>query len=80
MGRLIREQVRRAVETAKQRERTTGASASSGTRVNVASVTNVGGRSHTLAVYSDDKVTIIQRDGETQVIHHRDEEDGSDKE
>jgi hypothetical protein len=67
LGRLLREQLREAAEKAKR---------SSATSVNVASAVNVDGSGHTTAVYSDDEVTIVQRDGETQVIRHRKEDPG----
>ena len=59
VGETIRKQVKDALEQAAK----TG-------RVNMASATNVGGSGHTTSVYSDDDVTVIDRDGETQVIRH----------
>jgi RNase adaptor protein for sRNA GlmZ degradation len=59
IGETIRTQVRKAVEQA----------ARDG-RANVASAVNVGGAGHHTSVYSDDQVTVIERDGETQVIQH----------
>ena len=67
LGKIIREQLRRAVETAKRQG-----------GVNIASATNVGRTGHTTSVYSDSEVTIIQRDGETEVIHHRPQGDGAE--
>lgn len=47
--------------------------------VNVAAAVNVGTDGHHTAVYSDDEVTIVQRDGETTVSRRsRDERDGRD--
>jgi hypothetical protein len=40
---------------------------------NVAISTNVGEPGRRTSVYSDDDVTIIERDGEREVIHHRNE-------
>lgn len=60
LGRIIRETVRDALE----RSKVGGA--------NVAAAVNVDGSGHTTAVYSDNDVTIIQRDGLTQVIRHDD--------
>jgi hypothetical protein len=37
-------------------------------RANVAGAVNVGGSGHRASVYSDDEVTVIERDGETEVI------------
>lgn len=54
LGRLIREQVRDALR------RGSG-------RFNAAVAVNHKRSGHTTSVYSDDKVTIIQRDGRTQV-------------
>lgn len=39
-------------------------------RANVAAAVNVDGAGRRTAVYSDDTVTIVQRDGDTQVIRH----------
>ena len=39
--------------------------------VNVATAVNVDRSGHTTAVYSDNDVTIVQRDGETEVRHHQ---------
>lgn len=62
LGRLIRDRVGAAIrEAAHQR------------RVNLAAAANVDGESHTTAVYSDDEVTIVQRNGETEVIRRRKE-------
>jgi len=59
LGRLIRERVEAAVASARTR----------GPR-NIATATNVSSTGHTTSVYSDDDVTIIERDGHRQVIHH----------
>lgn len=74
IGRFIREQVRQALETTEGSDGES--SASSGTRVNIASAFNVDSSGHTVAVYSDDEVTIVQRDGETHVTRHRGDEHG----
>lgn len=76
IGRFIREQVRQALETAKGSGGES--SASSGTRVNIASAVNVDSSGHTVAVYSDDEVTVVERDGEAHVTHHRADEHGED--
>ncbi len=56
IGELIRKTLREAGHTRGRR--------------NVASAVNVGADGHTTSVYSDEHVTIIERDGETHVIHH----------
>jgi hypothetical protein len=63
LGRLIREQLKEALKRAAKEGPT-----------NVAIATNVGGEGHTTSVYSDDEVTIIERDGHTEVIRKRGEE------
>ena len=55
LGRLIRKAVQQALRDGP---------------TNVAGAANVGGRGHTSAVYSDDDVTIVHRDGVTHVIRH----------
>jgi hypothetical protein len=62
-ARLIREQVRRALEDAEKGQ-------GSGRSVNIASAINVDGSGHATSVYSDGHVTVVRRDGETRVIHH----------
>jgi hypothetical protein len=62
LGRLIRDRLRDAVthDDASGKDR----------RTNVAIASNVGDSGHVTTVYSDDDVTIIERDGERQVIRH----------
>jgi hypothetical protein len=69
LGRVIRQ----AVEAAARRARSTGP-------VNIASATNIDASGRTVSVYSDGDVTIIRRDGETEVIRHADdkEQDGDE--
>jgi hypothetical protein len=43
---------------------------------NVAFSANVGKSGSSMSVYSDDEVTIIQRDGETEVIRKRPDAEG----
>ena len=43
---------------------------------NVTAAFNVGGDGRSTSVYSDDDVTVITRDGETEVIRRRDDGDG----
>jgi hypothetical protein len=74
-ARLLREQVRRAVDEATKGQTAKGQAA--GTSVNIASAINVDGSGHTTSVYSDGDVTVIRRDGKTRVIHH-DEDDPQD--
>jgi hypothetical protein len=44
---------------------------------NVAAAVNVDGKGRRTAVYSDESVTVVQRDGETQVIR-KDKTGGTD--
>jgi hypothetical protein len=60
LGRQIREQVRRALEEADVEG-----------RVNVAAALNVNRDGSRTVAYSDDDVTIVQRDGETEVNRRR---------
>jgi hypothetical protein len=73
LGRLIREQIRDALQAAARRQG--GRRTRSAGSVNIASATNVNSSGRTVSVYSDDDVTIIKRDGETQVIRHDEERD-----
>jgi hypothetical protein len=43
----------------------------------VASTTNVSSSRHSVSVYVDDEVTIVERDGKRRVIRH-DEDDGAE--
>jgi hypothetical protein len=61
LGRLIRDRLRDALEQG---------DAGPKHQTNVAISSNIGGSGHSTTVYSDDDVTIIERDGERQVIHH----------
>ena len=64
LGRLIRKRVRAAIDDAGARAGT-----------NVSAAVNVGGDRHSTSVYSDDEVTVITRDGKTEVIPRRDDRD-----
>jgi hypothetical protein len=67
LGRLIRDRLRTALGH-------DGAADSQGS--NIAFSANIGTSGRTTTVYSDDDVTIIERDGERQVIpHERDRKD-----
>jgi hypothetical protein len=46
--------------------------------VNIAAAINVG-RSGTVSAYSDDDVTIVQRNGKTEVIRRRPADDHADR-
>ena len=71
LGRLIRDRLRDALEVH---------GAGEGGRTNVAISTNVGGAGHSTTVYSDDEVTIIERDGQRQVIRHaREDTEGTEE-
>jgi hypothetical protein len=59
LGRLIRERVRAAL--------------ADGGGTNVAAAVNINRPGRTTAVCSDADVTVIQRDGETEVIRHDEE-------
>jgi hypothetical protein len=69
LGRLIRERLRDALKQDGTGE---------GPTTNVAISSNIGGSGHSTTVYSDDEVTIIERDGERQVIRHTPDESGID--
>lgn len=60
LGRLIRERVRAAIDDAGGRGGT-----------NVSAAINVGGDGRSTSVYSDDDVTVITRDGQSEVIPRR---------
>jgi len=60
LGKIIKEQVRASLEEVR---------ASGSTHV--ASAVNVGGESHSTSVLSDGEVTVVTRDGQTEVIRHR---------
>ena len=71
---LIRRHVEKALAAAHERGQEPGQN-------NVAVASNVNGEGRRTSVYSDDDVTIIERDGERQVIRHRPDEtkeDGDD--
>jgi monomeric isocitrate dehydrogenase len=65
LGRRIEKQVRDAVRAALARGPT-----------NVGAVANVGTQGRSVSVYTDQDVTIVQRDGRTYVIHHGEESAG----
>ena len=65
MGEL-RKTIKKQVRTALEEARISGST-------HVASAVNLGGESHSTSVYSDDEVTVITRDGQTEVVHHRDD-------
>jgi hypothetical protein len=73
--RILRERLRQAFQGR------SGGSGGSDVKggANVAAALNVNGSGHVTSVYSDEHVTIVQRDGRTQVIRHEEEpppEDG----
>jgi hypothetical protein len=70
LSRLIRDRLRDALKHGDDGE---------GRQTNVAISSNIGSDGHSTTVYSDDEVTIIDRDGERQVIRHRPDETGSAK-
>jgi len=67
LGKTIKDQVRAAVEDAR-----TSAS------THVASAVNVGGTGHSTSVYSDGEVTVVTRDGQTEIIRHGDDDGDRD--
>ncbi|MEY2447321.1 MAG: hypothetical protein QOH79_797, partial [Acidimicrobiaceae bacterium] len=69
-GRLIRDRLREALK----HEDAEG----QGGQTNVAISANIGGSGHSTTVYSDDDVTIIERDGVRQVIRHTPEPTSED--
>lgn len=64
LARLIRRRVQEALEAASDSSETTTGGA------NIAAAANIGRSGRSTAVYSDDDVTIVQRDGHTEVFHH----------
>jgi hypothetical protein len=62
LHRLIRDRLRDALRS--------GEAGGEAKQTNAAISYNVGGSGHKTTVYSDGHVTIIERDGERQVIHH----------
>jgi hypothetical protein len=76
LGDAIRRRVKKAVEDALGADKeTTAPKDSTATSVNIAAAVNVGQDGHTVTAYSDDDVTIVQRDGETRVVRRRDQAD-----
>ena len=69
LGRMIRKQVREAVDAAIRSGKAGGA--------NIAAAANIGKSGKRTVVYSTDDVTIVQRDGKTHVIRHDEEEDSA---
>jgi hypothetical protein len=61
LARLLRDQLREALKDSGEGDRQ---------QRNVAISSNIGRAGHSTTVYSDDDVTIIERDGERQVIRH----------
>ncbi len=59
LGKRIRNQVRAAVDGA------------AGSHTSVVAAVNAGGESHVTSIQRDDEVTVITRDGDTEVIRHR---------
>ena len=62
LGRRLRNQVRAAAQGAP------------GSPANIVTAVNVGGESHFTSVQSDGEKTVVTRDGETEIIRHRDGE------
>jgi hypothetical protein len=60
LARILRDRIRAAVRDGKD-------------GVNIAAAVNVNRDGRTTAVYSDDDVTIVQRDGDTEIFSHFDE-------
>ena len=75
LGETIRKHVHEAVDAA-LRSIPDDASRP-GTGRTVASATNVSSSGHSVSVYVDDEVTIVERDGKRRVIRH-DEDDDAD--
>jgi hypothetical protein len=63
LGETIRKQVQEAVEAALR-----------SSPKNVASATNVSSSGHSVSVYVDDEVTIVERNGKRRVFRHDDDE------
>ena len=72
LGRVLRERLKEAFESGLTGEGATGA--------NVAAAVNVNAPGHVTSVYSDSHVTIIQRDGKTEVIRHNEPGPGQEDE
>lgn len=64
LARLIRRRVQEALDAASESSETTASGA------NIAAAANIGRSGRSTAVYSDDDVTIVQRDGHTEVFRH----------
>ena len=82
LGETIRKQVQEAVEAALRAvpkdvptDRSKGAPSTGRT---VASATNVSSSGHSVSVYVDDEVTIVERDGKRRVIRHDEDDDAGD--
>ena len=77
LGESIRKQVQEAVEAALRaapKNVATATTSSSSSTSSSRSVTTVSSSGHSVSVYVDDEVTIVERDGKRRVIRH-DEED-----
>ncbi|MFN2505061.1 MAG: hypothetical protein ABR540_12705 [Acidimicrobiales bacterium] len=76
----VREQVRKAMADAKRAQAAASGATTSGSSVtNVSTATTVGQSGHSVSIYSDNDVTIIQRDGETEVIRHDQKREPADE-
>jgi len=60
LGKIIKDQVKASLDGA----RTSG-------KTHVASAVNVSGEGHSTSVVSDGEVTVVTRDGKTEVIRHQ---------
>ncbi len=67
LGRVLRERLREAFES--------GVEKKTDQPTNIAAAVNVNRSGRVTSVYSDQHVTIIQRDGKTGVIRHDEEPD-----
>jgi len=65
LGKIIKDHVSASLAEA----RTSG-------KAHVASAVNVGGQGHSTSVVSDGEVTVVTRDGQTEVIRHRSDDAG----
>ena len=85
LGETIRKQVREAVEAAlrsvpKNVASATNMASATGSSSSASSTTSVSSSGHTVSVYVDDEVTIVERDGKRRVIRHDEDDDGGDAE
>lgn len=81
LGETIRKQVQEAVEAALRSMPGDGGNGGGDRPAagrSVASATNVSSSGHSVSVYVDDEVTIVERDGKRRVIRHDEDDDAGE--